>query len=256
MPSLKDASPPDDRTPGNWHPDPLGSANERQWDGQQWTQQVRKPPSGPAAPTPQAQSAPAQSTPAAATTPAAPGDGGAVRVWIRERPIWAVVIAAGIAVILGGVIGAAGSSSDLDEKDTQIASLEAEVDDLETEATDAQDRADEVVAAALEVKSDANAKAAALEAKADKVAKREAKVSEAEQVVEQNSFSDGIWQVGVDFAPGTYRAEGGSSCYWAQLGSADTSDITNNGGFGPNQTLTIDSGWFETTDCGEWTKIG
>jgi hypothetical protein len=27
-----------------WHPDPHGSTNERYWDGQRWTDQIRKPP--------------------------------------------------------------------------------------------------------------------------------------------------------------------------------------------------------------------
>jgi hypothetical protein len=70
------------------------------------------------------------------------------------------------------------------------------------------------------------------------------------------TFADGIWQVGVDFPPGLYRAPGGDSCYWALLKSANTQAIINNGGFGPNQTLQINSPWFETSDCGEWSKIG
>ncbi len=49
---------------------------------------------------------------------------------------------------------------------------------------------------------------------------------------------------------------GGGGCYWALLGSADAQDIINNGGLSENQTLTIDSPYFETNDGGEWTKIG
>jgi hypothetical protein len=85
--------------------------------------------------------------------------------------------------------------------------------------------------------------------------RREKKVSRAERVVAQTTFGDGIWQVGEDFPAGTYRAPGGGGCYWALLGSADTSDIINNGGFAPNQTLTIDSPWFESSNCGTWRPI-
>jgi hypothetical protein len=60
----------------------------------------------------------------------------------------------------------------------------------------------------------------------------------------------------VDFTPGTYRAPAGGGCYWALLGSADTEDIINNGGFNKNQTLTIDSPYFETSDCGTWQRLG
>lgn len=31
------------------------------------------------------------------------------------------------------------------------------------------------------------------------------------------SFGDGTWAVGIEIAPGTYQAPGGSSCYWARL---------------------------------------
>ncbi|MGI8707275.1 MAG: hypothetical protein ACR2LG_03590, partial [Actinomycetota bacterium] len=74
--------------------------------------------------------------------------------------------------------------------------------------------------------------------------------------IERSSFGDGIWQVGSDITPGTYRAPAGASCYWAQLGSANNNDIVNNGGFSANQTVTLSSGWFETSDCGQWRKIG
>jgi hypothetical protein len=78
----------------------------------------------------------------------------------------------------------------------------------------------------------------------------------AERTLAQNTIPDGSWQLGRDYESGTYRAPGGAGCYWALLGSADTADIINNGGFGQNQTITIDSPYFETSDCGEWVRIG
>jgi hypothetical protein len=73
------------------------------------------------------------------------------------------------------------------------------------------------------------------------------------------SFGDGVWVVGEEVAPGTYRAPGGSGCYWARLRnfSAGLNSIIANGGFSRNQTVTIqasDAG-FETTRCGTWTRI-
>ncbi len=35
--------PPQDLPPMGWYPDPAGSSDERYWDGQQWTRNVRKP---------------------------------------------------------------------------------------------------------------------------------------------------------------------------------------------------------------------
>lgn len=76
-------------------------------------------------------------------------------------------------------------------------------------------------------------------------------------VIQNSKFGDGVWKVGTEITPGIYRASAGSSCYWAILNSADTYDISSNGGFSKNQTVTLTAGkWFETSDCGQWTKIG
>ena len=76
-------------------------------------------------------------------------------------------------------------------------------------------------------------------------------------IVRNSKFGDGVWKVGTEITPGIYRASAGSSCYWAILNSADTSNIANNGGFTKNQTVTLTDGkWFETSGCGQWTKIG
>jgi hypothetical protein len=73
------------------------------------------------------------------------------------------------------------------------------------------------------------------------------------------SFGDGVWLVGSEIQPGTYRSPGGSGCYWARLSgfSGDLDDIIANGGFSKNQTVTIqasDAG-FETNGCGTWAKV-
>jgi hypothetical protein len=73
------------------------------------------------------------------------------------------------------------------------------------------------------------------------------------------SFGDGVWRVGAEVAPGTYRAPGGSSCYWARLRnfSGGLNSIIANGGFSRNQTVTIQSSdtGFESSDCGSWTRV-
>jgi hypothetical protein len=73
------------------------------------------------------------------------------------------------------------------------------------------------------------------------------------------SFGDGTWRVGAEVAPGTYRAPGGGSCYWARLRNftGGLNSIIANGGFSKNQTVTIQSSdtGFETRDCGTWERI-
>lgn len=75
------------------------------------------------------------------------------------------------------------------------------------------------------------------------------------------SFGDGTWAVGIDIAPGTYKAPGGSACYWERLsafgaGSVD-GIIANANPTGPVvvQIAPTDKG-FQTRGCGEWMKTG
>lgn len=70
---------------------------------------------------------------------------------------------------------------------------------------------------------------------------------------------DGVYLVGTDIKPGTYRGGVGQpDCYWARLsntdGSLDGILANNNGG---NQVVTIKKSdkAFETSNCGAWTKI-
>lgn len=95
--------------------------------------------------------------------------------------------------------------------------------------------------------------------KEEELEKRSQQISgeeqEAEEAAEMETITDGTWQVGVDIVEGTYRAPGGAGCYWALLNSADTNDIHNNGFAESNPTVTIDTPWFETDECGEWEKI-
>jgi hypothetical protein len=52
-------------------------------------------------------------------------------------------------------------------------------------------------------------------------------------------FTDGVYEVGGEIEPGTYKTPGGADCYYARLRSDDTSDIiANNSSTGP-QTLRV-----------------
>lgn len=69
---------------------------------------------------------------------------------------------------------------------------------------------------------------------------------------------DGIFRVGADVEPGTYRTEGSDACYWARLsGNSGTFEeiIANNFG-GGQQIVTISDTdvSFQTTECGTWVK--
>lgn len=84
----------------------------------------------------------------------------------------------------------------------------------------------------------------------------------AEPAAPAGSFSDGVYVVGEDIEPGTYKTAGPDSsvfpmCYWARLKdtSGDFASIITNGNPQGQATVTIKSsdGAFETRGC-EWTK--
>lgn len=180
----------------------------------------------------------------------------ALRTRLRARPIMWLSVAAVTMLLLGVGIGAASPSQELEDKDDRIAELEDQLDGLRAELDSTEAEASSAEQAADRARERSRRKLDALAEREQAVAAREREVKSAERTLEQSTIPDGIWQLGRDYEAGTYRAPGGSGCYWALLGSADTSDIINNGGFGPNQTITIDSPFFETRDCGEWVKLG
>ncbi len=68
---------------------------------------------------------------------------------------------------------------------------------------------------------------------------------------------DGTFLVGTDVAPGTYKSEGGGSCYWARLSDTTGDGIIVNGGFTTHQIVTIKRSdkAFQTSSCGSWSKV-
>lgn len=74
------------------------------------------------------------------------------------------------------------------------------------------------------------------------------------------TIEQGIWTVGVDIPPGTYRvtAPVEEGCYWAITKSGTNGDdiIANDLVSGGRPTVTVRKGQdFETNDCGTWEKV-
>ena len=113
--------------------------------------------------------------------------------------------------------------------------------------------------AALDARAEElDAQAAELEERAAALDEREAAIIETEEQVAANTVGDGVWVVGVDIEPGTYRAVDVSpDCYWGIYTSGtNQDDIINNGiPGGGNPQVTLSEGQdFESQRCGEWTK--
>ncbi|WP_030739859.1 hypothetical protein [Streptomyces sp. NRRL S-31] len=69
----------------------------------------------------------------------------------------------------------------------------------------------------------------------------------------------GMFKVGTDIAPGTYKSTGGGdSCYWERTKDADHglgSIIANNNVTGTAVvTISPSDAYFKTNDCGDWKK--
>jgi len=137
--------------------------------------------------------------------------------------------------------------SDLANAESEIETLQATSDDLEKKVSTLEGEAAAVAQ-----------QAADLEEQAAEVAEREAAVSKTEDQVAANTISEGIWTVGVDIEPGTYRTkESPYDCYWAIYTSGTNQDdiIQNEIVTGGIPTVTLSEGQdFETNGCGDWVK--
>jgi multidrug efflux pump subunit AcrA (membrane-fusion protein) len=109
-----------------------------------------------------------------------------------------------------------------------------------------------------------NAVSAANLAAASKYAGREAAVQALQRklqkelgTVQHNTISaDGVYVVGRDIASGTYHTTGGNQCYYATLGSTDTSNILDNNIFNGPETVDVSGAYaFDISGGCTWVKI-
>lgn len=74
----------------------------------------------------------------------------------------------------------------------------------------------------------------------------------------KTTFGDGIYIVGTDITPGTYKNTGEAGCYYARLKgfSGDLGDILANNNTDASAIVTIRSSdkGFDSNGCGTWTK--
>lgn len=70
---------------------------------------------------------------------------------------------------------------------------------------------------------------------------------------------DGVYIVGSDVHPGTYRSTGSDNCYWARLKDATGgagSILANHLASGPQLVTIVEGDFaFETTRCGSWAPV-
>ncbi|MDQ1105439.1 hypothetical protein [Nocardioides zeae] len=146
----------------------------------------------------------------------------------------------------------------LDQTEEDLASTQEDLadaeEDLETIAGDVPARETAVEAAEAELVE----REAALTAAEDAVTERESAVGLVEDRIAANTFDgDGIYVVGDDIQPGTYRSEGGDYCYWERLSglSGEFDDLIANDNVTGPAIVSISPGdaAFSTNRCGTWT---
>lgn len=193
-----------------------------------------------------------------------------------------------VALLIGGGLGAASGTSEIDELETENSKLTAKLEDANAALNDrdAQMEADQAAAERAkqeqaEVDAEAERKAAADKEAADKKAADEKAAADKaaadkaaadkkaadEAAAQQAAAADarrrmpgsGIFAVGPDIDPGQWRTAGpdGRSCYYAILSSPTASGIDNiidnNNISGPGIVQLADGQFFETNGCQDWT---
>lgn len=86
------------------------------------------------------------------------------------------------------------------------------------------------------------------------VADREKAVGIAEDEVAANTISgEGVYEVGRDMKPGTYRSAGNFQCYWQVSSDPNGDDILSNDNVDGPAIVTVRSGqYFTSSGCDDW----
>ena len=201
---------------------------------------------------------------------------GGMRKSVRV-PVWALAVTV---VAFAAVIGLWGNAKwarakwqdDDAAKAAQVASLTGNVADL-TAARD-QAKSDLEASQSALTKTQAQlqpqevmaAKETALQGRETAVTQREADVkaredavTATEQQIAATTITEGMWTVGADIQPGTYRTKEPvtSDCYWAIYRSGTNGDdiIQNDIVTGGSPRVTLSNGQdFKTERCGDWVR--
>jgi hypothetical protein len=184
-------------------------------------------------------------------TAMAPADAG--RPAPRRSPVWPVVSALVAGLLLLGAGAAAGviaRNGAVDDRENRAVAAERRVaslqEQLKTKDATIDDQQSQITRDEQQL-ADLRTRERRLEQQ------REAQQGPAGP--NATSFGDGLYQANVAIQPGQYHTDGSSACYWAKLSTGDTDSIIENHLTSGPQTVTIDSPYFESENCGTWSKV-
>jgi len=146
--------------------------------------------------------------------------------------------------------GLEGTTSDLEEARAEVERIQGDLPQREAALKTAERQF-------AKDRKKLDGRASAVAAKEKSVAAREKAVGIVERQIEANTISgDGVYEVGVDIKPGTYKSSGGGGmCYYAENGDANGNDILSNNivNSGAPAVTSVSAGhFFETSGCGDW----
>jgi hypothetical protein len=202
----------------------------------------------------------------------------------KRRPLRIIGAVIGGLVLLGAGIGigaTTGSNTSqlnadkakLGTASSQIAGLRQQVSQLQSTAsslsgqmqTDTQQlaaaqsqAAHAVSVATATVKAQDAARQAQLNSEAATLKSQQAQLAQQQGVTQNNQISqDGVYVIGRDMKGGTWHTSGGSQCYYALLGSTDTSNIIDNNNITGPATVSLGGAYaFDISGGCTWVKIG
>lgn len=178
----------------------------------------------------------------------------------RNPRRWPWVVIAPVALILGVGIGVA-TQPEPEKVEVPTAATAHEKTQMSQQADKLDNRSDKLAGREKSLdnrKGKLDDREDKFDERVDDVEEQENDLDDRLETVEQNTITDGVWTVGDDVEPGSYRASDVSSdCYWQiTKGGSNGSDIIENdipGGGNPSVTLS-DGQEFTSQRCGEWHK--
>ena len=215
-----------------------------------------------------------------------PADAPTPATTAKSRPRWVIPAAAALAgAVLAGGISAAVAENTISKWSAKVNAVTAERDDFAGQLAGVTDERDAALKTIEYVESTEGQRDTQIRQRVTAVEKREAAADEretelderseelddqevdlkarekavgiAEKKEEAKSIYEGVWMVGDDIKPGTYKlreAYTGDMCYWgiSQNGRIVDNDIVTGG----RPTVTLRKGQeFKNQGCGVWRRL-
>lgn len=176
----------------------------------------------------------------------------------KKPRTWPWIVGIVAALGIGGAVGY-GSTPEPEVITTEV-EIEVEPADMDERRAILDEREEELEQRSSEVderSGELDTRDEELQTLASELDERDEALTATETEIEENTIpGSGVYLVGEDIKPGTYRSDGGR-CYWARLSgtSGEFEHIIANDNVEGTAYVTIATSdvAFETSRCGEWT---